>query len=668
MMNAIYSTKDLVEKATRGKSFKVADWTAKRLHNTRNSHVRTEAAWRAKKNLLFRSAFGDKKLGKVYNRLNKEKLLFTMKDGTEVKLSQFEAGYWYGLMKDPTNIPIFQKNMGWTPDMFKKFDEFVDPKMKQYVDSLMEDWFRRTIRPAVAERYGQKFKTALPDNPNYMVRTYTDTTPVDDVTNLLLGDNLPGFASTTPNSVKVRIGSNSGFRKESIEVIARRHSEQMNQFIHYDSLISDFRSVFNDPVVKSTILKSRGGKELHSTLMKKIDDVARGNMAAAASISSLDSAISRFTQATLTANFVPFAKQLTSTPGFTMGRNGVKYSELIQGSMLYFKNPVKWTRMFAQDDWLFGRLSTGFNRETALAFKSGNKNYTIKDMDMTIERFLQQSAVTPTRMGDVIALLPGLTAKYTQVTKQLRRTTNLTKKQIHQRAIREATELAEQSQQSPWIENLGRIQTANSVGKAITMYQTTPIQYLRISTSTARMWGRGQITPRKAARTIFTSWVLLPQLFQFASNGFNWNSERQMRALMIGPINYYPAVGNLAVTFFDAFQNGFNWRDTSSAISPMLSIFEKGVDVGIESGKLFRGEEDMWGTIEELYVLAAMNAGFLPTTAPRTLEGIMDLVEGDTKDPRRLFWSEWALDKGEEDIINRGIPGRSPGTRTAPGR
>ncbi len=667
LMNVIYSTEGLIRKATYGKTLRIADWAGDTLANTRNAHTRTEMFWRNIKTNGFRKTFGEEKLGKTYRDLNKEKLFHTMKDGTKVKLTQLEAGYWYGLMKDPTNIPIFEKNMGWTPEMFKKFDKFVDPKIKQYVDFLMDDWLRKTIRPEVAKRYGQKFKTALPDNPNYMPRAYSDTTPLDDITNLFLGDNLPGMAGTVPNSVKVRIGSKSGFRKENIEVLMRRHSEQMNQFIHYDALVSDMRAVFNDSAVKNVILKSRGGKELHSTLMKKIDDIARGQMASAGKIGIIDSMISRFTQGTLMLNIVPLVKQLTSIPGFTMGKDGLKYSELISGSLIYYKNPIKWARMFAKDSdgWLMGRLTTGFNRETAMAFKTGNKNYTIKGTNITVGEFLQKGAIIPTRVGDVAAILPGITAKYVQITKQLKRTTNLTKAQIHRRAIRRATKLASESQQSPWIENLGRLQTANSLGKAVTMYSTTPIQYLRLSTEALRMGMRGQMTPRQAARTVITSWIILPQLFQFASNGFNWNKERQLRALLLGPINHYPAIGNLATTMFDILQKGYSWKDIASDITPLLSIPEKGGNVLISGKKLFEGEEDFKEFAEELYTLIAMTSGALPTTGPKNLDGLLELIQGDTNDPRRLFWSKNALDTGEDSIINGGrtAPGRS-----APGR
>jgi len=667
MMNAIYSTKQLVEKMTKGKSFKVADWAGEKVHMARNSHSATEKFWRNTKVQFFHNAFGDKKLGKVYRKMSKQEVIWKGKNAfgedDVIKWSQFEAAEYYNLIKKPKNIAAFKNNNGFTPEMFKAVDDFIDPKMKQYADNLQQKWMRETIRPQVAERYAQKTKTALADDPNFWPVSYTNYTPEDDVANLLLGQSLPGHS--LPSSLKKVVGSKNPIKVESIEVVSRRHAEKMNQFIHYDALVSDLRAVFNDRAVKSAVLKSRGGKELHSTLIKKIDDIERGTMAATTSVATLDSAIGRFTQATLTLNFVPLAKQLTSLPGFVMGRKGIKYSELMFGSMLFAKNPSKWTKMFAQDDWLNARLTSGFSRETALAFKAGNKNYTIKELNMTVGEFMQKGLITPTRGGDVITILPGLVSKYTQVTKKLKRTTNLTKKQIHDKAMYEATELAAESQQSPWIENLGRIQTANSFGKAATMYQTTPIQYLRISTSAARMWSRGQMSPRKAIRTIFTSWVLLPQLFQYASNGFNWNSERQMRALLIGPINYYPAVGNLFTTFFDAFQNGYNWKDTASAVSPLLSMLEKGVDISVELGEIYEGDGDIPELTEEMYELIALNTG-LPSTAPRTIEGIMDLVKGDTKDPRRLFWSEWALEDVEENIIRGGPPIIKPSTSGPP--
>ena len=557
--------------------------------------------------------------------------------------------------------------MNFTQEMFKAIDNFLDPRMKRYTDYLQDEWLKG-IREPVNARYQAKFGMDMPNNPNYMPRMYGNKSEAEEVTNLLFGDAFPSHPSTVPSGVKTRIGSTAPFRKISIEMVTRRHLEQMNQFIHFDEAISDARRVFTNPEVKEVIFSQKGGKQTFDTFINKLDDIARGGMAAQMKLAGIDKLIGTFTKSTLMFNFVPFMKQLTSFPAFTLGRQGISYTELVSGARAYYMNPVKWTKLLAESDFIFGRLTKGFNRETALAFKRGDSEFTIKEINTSLGGFLKNAAITPTRGGDMVPILPGMTAKYIQVTKQLEKTTQLSKDAIHKRALAAAEDLASRTQQSPFIEDQGRIQTANSLGKIITMYATTPIQFLREGvTSPIRMWSRGQLSAKDTIRSVITAWVILPQLFQFTSDGFTWNNERQARALILGPLDYYPAAGDLIGSMYDAFVKGEDWKSVASAISPLFSVPDDAVDAGIALNKIMtkNGDMDEWLKFaEETYRVTARLTG-LPTSPIRNVEGIVDLIQGDTKDPRRLIFSEFAIEgaakegvaplRGGEDLLDLGI-------------
>lgn len=668
--NIILSQRNLTEKLTFGKEFQVSDWLANKIRLARNGHGRFTPKWGNLKINKFKEIFGEKDLKKIYKKLSDEKLVWKGKDvlgkKSEIRLSQFEAAYWWALAKDPTNIPLFQKNMNFSQEMFKAIDNFLSPEMKKYTAYIQDEWLKG-IKEPVNERYITKFGMEMPNNPNYMPRMYGNKSEADEVTNLLLGDAFPNHPSTVPSGVKTRIGSTAPFRKISIEMVTRRHLEQMNQFIHFDEAISDARRVFVNLEVKEVIFSQKGGKQTYDTFINKLDDIARGGMAAQMKLAGIDRFISTFTKSTLMFNFVPFLKQLTSFPAFTLGRQGISYTELASGARAYYMNPTKWTKLFAESDFIFGRLTKGFNRETALAFKRGDSDFTMKEVNTSLGSFLKNAAITPTRGGDMVPILPGMTAKYLQVTKQLK-TTQLSKEAIHKRALAAAEDLASRTQQSPFIEDQGRIQTANSLGKIITMYATTPIQFLREGvTSPIRMWNRGQLSAKDTIRSIITAWVILPQLFQFTANGFTWNNEKQLQALALGPIDYYPAAGDLMGTLYDAFVKGEDWKSVASAISPLFSVPEDAVDAGIALNKIMtkNGDMDEWMKFaEETYRVAARTTG-LPTSPITNIKGITDLIQGDTKDPRRLIFSEFALEgaakegiaplEGGEDLLDLDI-------------
>ena len=655
--NALLGIRNITEKLTFSKTFKVSNWVGEKIRIARNAHNRLGLEWNNAKVRAFKSVFGEKGLGKINKELNKEQTVFKGKDylgnNVEMKLTQFEAAYWHALAKDPTNIPLFIKNMNFTPEMFKALDSFVKPEVKEYVAILQDNWLK-TIREKVNERYVTKFGMDMPNNPNYMPRLYSDKKVEEEITNLLIGEAFPNHPSTVPSGVKVRIGSKAQFRKISIESVLRRHGEQMNQFVNFDEPISDLRRVFSDPEVKDIIMSQKGGKQLYDTLTKKIDDIARGGMAAQMKLAAIDTFIGNFTKASLMFNWVPFLKQLTSFPAFTLGRSGVTYPQLISGAFSYFRHPIEWTKMLCESDFIWGRLTKGFEREVALVFRQGNKNYTIKEVDMTLEQFLKYAAIIPTRGGDMVPILPGMVAKYKQVIKELQGK-GLSAEEIHKRALAEAEVVASRTQQSPYIEDMGRIQTANSLGKGISMYATTPIQYHRETIGMIRMWSRGQGSFWEMIRAIITGWIILPQLFQWISDGGSWNNERQLRALILGPWNYYPAAGNLMGTMYDAFAKGETWKTMAAGISPLFSIPEDVRGSANALGKImFRdGDIDDWRKFaEKLYTATALTTGKLPSTAPRTIRGVEDLLEGETANIRRLFFSEYTLNgAGKEPAV-----------------
>ena len=653
--NSMYSLEGILEKATYGKDFKIAEWADDMVRSARGLHTRNSKNWNNDKVRRLKRIFGDKKLGKTFKELSKEQVIWKgdnyLGKPETMELSQFEAAYWWGLAKDPANLELFIKNMNFTPEMFSALDKFITPQMKEYTNYLMEEWLPK-IRGPVAKRYENKFGMKLPNNPYYFPRLYSDTNPEEEITNLLFGDAFPAHPSTIPSGVKKRIGSRASFKRESIENVMRMHGEQMNQFTTFDEPISDLRRVFVDEELKSTIQHQRGGDQLYKTITKKIDDIARGGMAAQMHLALVDKIIGRFTKGTMMMNPVALFKQITSKPAFGMGRKGLTIREMIAGEFAFDRNPIEWTKMFTQSDFIFQRLTKGYEREMSIALRKGDASYTVKETDVSLGAFLKQSVVMPVRGGDMIPILPGMTAKYIQVTKNLEAIGKLSKEEIHKRALREAERLASRTQQDPNIESTGRIQTANSMGKAISMYSTTPIQYLREIISAARMYSRGQIGKRTFLRTLLIGWVILPSLFQFISDGGSWNEERQKRALILGPINYIPAIGDLITTLYDAFVKGETWKNSSSDIVSFLSIADESQKAASAVGKtILRGgdDEDWWKAAKSLYTLFAQTTGKVPSTAPRHIEGVLDIMSGDTNDPRRLFFSEWALEAAEEN-------------------
>ena len=641
MNNAMLGYRDVLEKMSKGvKTSAVKNWTTKQVHEARKKNTKLTREWRTDRKVKYAELMNvetNRQLKKKLVEQGKEKVVFKGEDSkghqVELEYSELEAADLYMKLQDPTLAKTFEKTMRYSPEMYKAIDKAVSPELKAYADWLIEEHYP-VVRKEMAPVYEGKYGVKMPVNPSYSPLKRFGVDIAED-TDLLTGDIFPGKPTTTPASAKSRTGSRLPIEATDIMKVAARHELQVAQFVSFDKAVSNLRRVFGDKEVKSAIKQYHGGNILNR-LNKVIDDIARGSVDSRLTVQAIDKQVARFTKASLMLNFVPMVKQLTSFPAFVAQ---MPFKDFVIGGAEFGRAPVKWTKKLMQSETLYDRVTRGFDKETALALKSGREKIRIGDNKLSTKEFIMNSLVMPTRGGDMIPILPGATAKYIQATKQGK---------SPEEALVEAELMVLETQQSPHIEDLSHFQTSGSFLKLMSMYQTTPIQYYRKSIEAVRNARYGRSTKKDAAKKVFIYWVLLPSLFQFVASGLRWDDENQLRAIMFGPLNYYPAVGNLLQTVYGVSQGEW-WRDSASAVSPMFSLLDKVVG---GFGDLIKGftegdEEDIIDAVKDLGSATAQVTG-VPEAGPRrTFQGIFDLVTGETDDLRRLFWSEYAL--GEEE-------------------
>lgn len=88
------------------------------------------------------------------------------------------------------------------------------------------------------------------------------------------------------------------------------------------------------------------------------------------------------------------------------------------------------------------------------------------------------------------------------------------------------------------------------------------------------------------------------------------------------------------------------------------TIVEAGPEEAVKTVKsLLRG--DIKKAVQNAAKTVGAFGGVPPTAQmSRTFTGVVDLATGDTKDPRRLIWSEWALEQGKKSTTRRTPPTR----------
>lgn len=156
---------------------------------------------------------------------------------------------------------------------------------------------------------------------------------------------------------------------------------------------------------------------------------------------------------------------------------------------------------------------------------------------------------------------------------------------------------------------------------------------------------RGEISNAEVAHRVMFSYIMPAILFGMIGRGSLPRSWEQLATdLITYPIATLMLVGRLINRMI------MGWDNSST-------IVEAGPEELIKTGKAIR-KGDIRGMITGAAKTIGAFSGRVPAQTFRTLSGAEDLLTGTTKDPRRLIYSQWALDQGKkpepERFIKRG--------------
>ena len=205
--------------------------------------------------------------------------------------------------------------------------------------------------------------------------------------------------------------------------------------------------------------------------------------------------------------------------------------DFFSGIADFWTSPIKnFKFLHANSEGYRARVSQGFERDIrAATAKHGVSR--ISGRGSFTDWFLMQI-----RLADTFAVTQGMWSKYKAGLKQ-----GLSQEE----AIAEAEDTTNRTQPSFGIDTLSALQNSGSWFKLMTMFQNQPNKYFRITGDNLRNFKYGRGSRTKAASTILLTWVVLPMMFQFIADAFQWKPERQARAGILGPLNFVLIGGQL---------------------------------------------------------------------------------------------------------------------------
>jgi hypothetical protein len=290
--------------------------------------------------------------------------------------------------------------------------------------------------------------------------------------------------------------------------------------------------------------------------------------------------------------------------------------------------------MMENSPYIKERYTAGFERDMAAAKSQDIYQRITGKANFRDALFFLMNA------GDKFAVVQGWWAKYQAGLKSGLSQTD---------AMLEANQATDRTQNTSAIETLSSLQRGGTFWKLLTMFQNQPNKYFRIIANNARNFQYGRGSRAKAAANIAIAWVVLPVLFQLIADGFRFRKDRQLRAVLLGPINDLLVVGQIVENIADWWAGEkFEYQPT-----PVQSIIKDLELFGDKVIRLWNMGQDPYQDIELEDVIAvlellAKGAGELTGVPTPYLVQVEKAIRSG--DLRQLVFSKWALEEPEPDL------------------
>jgi len=343
----------------------------------------------------------------------------------------------------------------------------------------------------------------------------------------------------------------------------------MEHFKHWAQTMHELRSIFSDKDIRKAI-RQYHGKHILDRIDTELNEFAKGGINQMLVNNWVDKMRRNFTAAALARPAIA-PKQIPSILSYL---TEMPFRDFVTGIAKFWMHPVKNTRFLTDNSAVFKEsVKAGYERDVRLAMNKG------ADYKIAHHRSFRERLFSHIRLGDYLARGPGQYAKWYSETKKGKST---------KEAMIEAEKTTGRTQPGWKLSQLSAPQKGGSVWKLFTMFQTQPIRYYNMAVDNARnaVYGRG--SRAKALANLAMIWVILPMLFNWIADAFQWKKKHQLVAVALGPFNYIPIAGKVITNIALAVVG----EAYGTQLSPIQSIPERFKRAAVAARNLFRNSRD----------------------------------------------------------------------------
>ena len=427
----------------------------------------------------------------------------------ELVMSQMEAlQYW--LSSEQVRGYEIMSNHGWSEASFEQLDKFTSPEMRAFGEVLRNEY--KIMYPKANEVFEYLFFNNLPDNQNYAPIAIEGSRADESFS---MDDLKMGVAPNlvNPSAIKERLNHDLPLRKASAMDMYNKNVAEMAHFTTNGKLSRKLKAIFSNKETQDAIRQTKGHK-----FLKTFNTVIGINIRGGVDVTQVDRTAEGIRKATtlfiLAGKVDNVIKQATSG---VAGIAEVGMGNMAKGTAEFLANPVENAKWMMELDWFKNRWETGFNKDIKLLQKSHNltpKNLWTAGIDM---------AMLPTKLGDIIGVMPSFYAVYKTTLESNTKEGILTPEEAKADAILQAEKFSDRVQQASAMKDMGYSQTQNSWAKLFQTFMTSQRQYMNVTMEALAdgfKEGASSKQRAKALRHAFIFWAVLPCLFQGAGDLF----------------------------------------------------------------------------------------------------------------------------------------------------
>lgn len=587
-----------------------------------------------------------------------------VKEETKVyDMSVGEAShYWQiwqqGDLNNDAGIKATFQKMGWTQQTIDQLENFITQDGTQQENLDWAEWqmteFYPSYYPRINNVYRRLYGFDLPFVDNY-VPTFRKTEGKDTDINLMDTNEYEG--GMVNGSLKSRVPNTNTFARMNADDLMIQHIQKMEHFIHNSEVVNRFRKIFKNQRVRAAIEQVHGSSFLF-TMDSFMKDMARGGTDPNLNIQTVDTMMSNFVTAKIGINLPVFAKQLTSFPAYMGGIAAKDIPKFIKYVGEFFTNPIKNWKELNRSEYLELRGATvGFDQilsknAEALQRQGFNpKKMRWKDYMMLLTKF-----------GDKTAIITGGYGYY-RVQEQKYLKQGISKQKAKDMALKDFERQTTLNQQSSQLTDLSWVQRFGTPGRAFTMFQNSPLQYLRLEAAaiTNIITGRGNL--KDNIKDVIIYHFILPGLFQAVSAGFTGADEDDYkRTFALGSLAYILIAGDIAESFWDAVFKTQGWGMSNYPVALNTQLKKALAQVSDFKDQDFNDMTvyETYKAMDQLLILGTDQFGVPLNNVVRYGEGIYEVSTGRSKNYWRVAgWSDHALGQASRKSDEMGLVKRN---------